>query len=450
MMKIKIHHVFFIALLLAVGCKKEESKKDAVFLASTYSSNLIIPYYDLELNLIKTTAGYSPPVASRAFGYTGLALYESLVNAMPDYNSMQNVFNYNPDLVWNNSSYNSYFYPETANRAVHEMIKKLFPLMSTANNLILDSIYTANLTYFTNDVKIDTAILRRSTALGDSISDVLFQWSETDGGHNAFLNSFPSSYIPPVSDSTWVPTPSPMTPAFNFKPALQPYWGSNRPFVDANINAPLFLVPPPKFDTVPSSELYKAAKEVYDSSKTLTDEQKAIAIFWRDETGSYSPPGHSIAITNIILRQTNSTLEKAAFTYAEIGVAMADAFINCFRKKYIFNTLRPVTYIQRHIDPSWMTLIGTPPFPEYASCHSTQSGAMAEILTKNFGTISFTDNSKTDIGLPNRTFSDFHHAALEAVISRFYGGVHYKFSCYKGYNDGLQIGSNINNLPWKK
>mgnify|MGYP001393538504 CR=1 FL=1 len=68
---------------------------------------------------------------------------------------------------------------------------------------------------------------------------------------------------------------------------------------------------------------------------------------------------------------------------------------------------------------------------------------MAEILTYNFGASSFTYDSKLDVGLQSRQFSNFHHAALEAVISRFYGGVHYKFSCYKGYDDGIIIGKNI-------
>lgn len=435
-------------LLLITGCKKDKLTKDSKYLASSYSSDIIIPYYDLELKIVKTTAGYSPPVSSRLFSYTGIALYEALVNSMPDYNSMQVVFNYSPSLPSINNENNNYFFPEAANMAVYTIIKKMVPFLSTSNSIILDSIYKTNLEYF--KTVIDTVTLARSSILGDSIASVIFQWSETDGGHNAFLNNFPSSYIPPVSDSSWVPTPSPMTPAFNYKPALQPYWGSNRPFLAVNVNNPIFTIPPPKFDTTTSSQFYKAAKEVYDTSLTLTPEQKAIAIFWRDESGSYSPPGHSIAITNIILKQTNATLEKAAFTYAEIGVGVADAFINCFKKKYIFNTLRPVTYINKYIDPSWVTLIGTPPFPEYASCHSTQSGAMAEILTKNFGEIAFTDNSKTDVGLPNRNFSNFHQAAQEAVISRFYGGVHYKFSCLKGYSDGLIIGENVNNLPWKK
>ena len=41
----------------------------------------------------------------------------------------------------------------------------------------------------------------------------------------------------------------------------------------------------------------------------------------------------------------------AAETYAKVGIAVCDAFIACWNTKYRYNLLRPVTYIQRLIDP---------------------------------------------------------------------------------------------------
>ena len=66
-------------------------------------------------------------------------------------------------------------------------------------------------------------------------------------------------------------------------------------------------------------------------------------------------------------------------------IAVSDAFIACWRTKFRYNLLRPVTYIQRVIDPAWMPLLTTPPFPEYTSGHSVQSMAAAEVLTDLFG-----------------------------------------------------------------
>ena len=70
---------------------------------------------------------------------------------------------------------------------------------------------------------------------------------------------------------------------------------------------------------------------------------------------------------------------------ARLGIALADAFIGCWDAKFEYDLVRPVTYIRRLIDPKWETLLITPPFPEYPSGHSTQSGAAAVVLTGLFG-----------------------------------------------------------------
>ena len=59
-------------------------------LTNTYSSVTASAWFNLELNLIKQSPslGFSPPVASRTFGYTGIVLYESVVYGMPEYQSI--------------------------------------------------------------------------------------------------------------------------------------------------------------------------------------------------------------------------------------------------------------------------------------------------------------------------------------------------------------------------
>ena len=42
----------------------------------------------------------------------------------------------------------------------------------------------------------------------------------------------------------------------------------------------------------------------------------------------------------------------AAETYAKVGIAVSDAFVACWNTKFRYNLLRPVTYIQRLIDPA--------------------------------------------------------------------------------------------------
>jgi hypothetical protein len=46
-------------------------------------------------------------------------------------------------------------------------------------------------------------------------------------------------------------------------------------------------------------------------------------------------------------------------------------------------------------------------------------------------------------GLPPRHFESFQQAALEAGISRFYGGIHFMDAIGNGRLQGLQVGEHL-------
>jgi hypothetical protein len=106
-----------------------------------------------------------------------------------------------------------------------------------------------------------------------------------------------------------------------------------------------------------------------------------------------------------------------------------------------------VTYIQHFVDPGWLPFVTTPNFPEYSSGHSTQSAAVAAVLTARFGIKAFTATTHTDHGLSPalepRTFTDFDEAAAEAAISRIYGGTHFPFGSQNRLMHGRCIGEVI-------
>src|SRR5262249_40641442 len=157
----------------------------------------------------------------------------------------------------------------------------------------------------------------------------------------------------PPGPGLWEPTP-PL-----FRPPLQPCWGQMRPFVLSS-GTECGAAPPPDFSTDPDSDFYREGLEVYDTVNHLTDEQRAIMLFWADtpaETGP--PPGHWISIVGQIARQQHLSLAAAGEAYARVGIAVADAFISCWQTKYTFNLLRPVTYIQQNIDAAWMPPLAT-------------------------------------------------------------------------------------------
>jgi len=182
------------------------------------------------------------------------------------------------------------------------------------------------------------------------------------------------------------------------------------------------------------------AKTVYDTERTLTDDQREIARFWADGPGdTATPAGHWIAITTKLVRSTN--LATAAAGYAWVSIGFYDSFIAIWQSKYEHNLLRPTTYIRRHIDSGWQTFLPTPQFPTYVSGHSGQSGASATLLTDMFGTGPLVDDTKIRRGFAPRSFSNFDAAAQEAAVSRMYGGIHYNFDD----NDGLKLGYCVGN-----
>jgi hypothetical protein len=227
---------------------------------------------------------------------------------------------------------------------------------------------------------------------------------------------------------------------------LQPYWGSCRTFASPS-GAACEPGPPTAYDEETSSRFFEEAYEVYAAVNALTDEERAVALFWSDDPGTtVTPPGHSISILTQTIRQRGASLADAVIAYAKVGMAVADAFICCWHTKYRVNLLRPVTYIRSLIDPAWSSPLTTPPFPEYTSGHSVQSGAAATVLTDLFGEFAFTDHTHDDRGLAPRSFGSFWDAAREAAISRLHGGIHFRPAIELGLEQGRCVGEHTNAL----
>jgi hypothetical protein len=410
--------------------------------AGEFDSEVPTAWFDLSLILVQRTAGYTPPVASRAFAYAGIALYESVVSGMPGFRSLSGQLNGLSELPEAREN-RRYHWPTVANSSLGSILRNLFPTATAENLATIDSTEAQFAARFRPT--LPPGVYRRSVEHGQRVAAAVFEWSKSDGGHEGYLRNFPMDYIPPAGPGLWVPTPP------GFLRALQPFWGANRTFAIPSADAC------PPGDHTPYSErptsrpmFYAEAIDVYHAVNNLTTEQRDIALFWSDDPGSTpTPPGHSVSILTQVLRQKGSSLAVAAEAYAKLGIAVSDAFICCWDVKYRYNLLRPVTYIQALIDPSWMPLLTTPPFPEYTSGHSVQSGAAAEVVTDMFGRVSFTDHTHDARGLAPRSFDSFRNAAEEAAISRFYGGIHFRPAIELGLAQGRCIGKHVTSLRFR-
>jgi hypothetical protein len=205
------------------------------------------------------------------------------------------------------------------------------------------------------------------------------------------------------------------------------------------------------------SPFYAQAKEVYETVKNGTEEQRAIAAFWDCNpyvmnvrghamfaTKKITPGGHWMGIVGIATEKADYDLLQSADAYARTAIALADGFISSWDEKFRSNLIRPETVINAHLDESWQPLLQTPPFPEYTSGHSVISNAAAAVLTDLFGDrFAFNDTTEVAYGLGSRSFTSFNQAAAEAAISRLYAGIHYRMAVEEGSIQGRRVGEHV-------
>ncbi|WP_077924308.1 vanadium-dependent haloperoxidase [Spirosoma sp. 209] len=437
-------------LVLLQSCRKQPDDVVAPNGKPTnlYSADVATKWASLQLKLTKTTAGFTPPVASRALGYAGLTMYESVVPGITNRKSLVGQLQGLTALPLPEIG-KTYNWALSANAAQAAILRSLYANTSAANKTTIDSLETALLTQFKDK---DETINQRSVTFGTAIANAVFEYSKSDGGHEGYSRNFPTSYVVPTGAGMWQPTEN------GIKIPMQPYWGRNRTFVKANDE--LAVPKPLAYSTNTNSAFFKQYMDVYNKSKVLTQTEKEIAVWWADNPGeTFTPPGHSYNIAQIVVTTAKANLAKAAETFARTGLAVSDAFILCWRCKFLYNNLRPYTYVRLAIDPAWVPFWPAPPFPGFPSGHATQSSSAATVLAAMYGEkFTFTDNSHVNrfkdaarnVEFKARTFTSFSASAKESADSRFYGNIHTAQDNETGLAEGKKIGANINALAWTK
>jgi PAP2 superfamily len=441
------------AALLGTAPRAQTATPSAISSAAptvaAYSASVATEWFMLALQLVQQTPGFSPPVASRAFAYLGLALYESTAPGAPGATSLAGQLNELNSLPWAQPD-EALHWPTVANAALASMTRMMFSNASGENKARIDLLERSLPVKHGQDFDpalVTAEIRNRSETFGKLMAMALMTWARTDGGHEAWgpPRRTREPYVPPSGPGQWSATPP------TFAPALLPWWGENRPFAlkqPDDCAAP----PPPAYSEDPASAFYKEAQEVYRLSNQATQEQRQVALYWADDPGKTpTPAGHWVHIATDLLRSRSATLASAAQTYASLGIAMADAFIAAWHTKYRVNLLRPVTFVQLTIDSNWApSLMNTPPFPEFPSGHSVQSAAAAAVLARHFGAdTAFTDNAHNDRGWGPRSFGSFKAAADEAALSRLYAGIHFRFGVELGKVQGQCVARAVLGLKFQ-
>lgn len=378
---------------------------------------------------------YSPPVATRVFAYPNLVSYEIYINGKGK--SVLN--NLVLDPIQSTLS-------DTVNIDYSIASIEAFAIMS--KKLVFSEYMADSIKHYFNQLALSKGVsqkrLEKSISYAKSICDQVNDWLDQDNYAKVKADDF---YTIRGHDSTWVLTPP------NYEPALEPNWKNLRTLVIGDVKK-FQPKPRPPYSSDPSSAFYKEAYKVYLQGNDNIDSTKSLAKHWDCNPNEFiqkghnvtfnhriSPPGHWIGITKALCDVTNADLDKSLLSYAAITTAMFDGVISCWHTKYTEELIRPVTYINKYIDNTWKPYIQTPPFPEYTSGHSVVSGCSSSILESLFPETAFVDYTEVEFGLPARSFTSVYQAGEEASLSRYYGGIHYRYGVDNGLEQGRQIGN---------
>lgn len=430
---------FFVFLCLVAGFSACNLKKDfeQVFKDPNLYCNAVH-----ELNTVVMGNNFGPIVASRNYLYASVAGYEVIAGGNPkEYSSLAGQLH----------GLKSVPKPESGKKINYEFAALLaFCKLGESVTFPEGSMkyYVDSLKNMAKDHGMPEEEMNNSIAYADTVASAIMEWSKHD---NYAQTRGAPEYSVNDSPGRWVPTP----PAY--APAMEPHWSSIRSMVIDSVSQ--FMPPPPyKFDlTNKRSPYYLEVKKIQEVVDSLTSEQVHIADFWDDNpfklnvsghlmfgTKKFSPGGHWMSVAGIAAMKSGADFNTTVTGFAKTAIALFDAFIQCWNFKFVYNTLRPETAINKYIDPNWRPHLQTPPFPEYTCGHCTISAASAEVLSSMYGDqFPYTDSTEIEFGIPNRSFTSFRDAAAETKISRFYGGIHYKYCTEISHEMGKDIGELI-------
>jgi hypothetical protein len=290
-------------------------------------------------------------------------------------------------------------------------------------------------------------------AVGQAAAAAILDLRAADGAVGPFLNfNCPQDTNPGEYQCT------PGTPFIAFE-----VWANVTPFVLKDSSqfrpGPPYAVTRKKY-TADFDEVKSLGGDDVTTPSARTVDQTEIALFWLE-----SSPLKWNRIARTVSADQGLDLWENARLFGLLNLALADGYIAMADSKNHYNYWRPVTAIQTGDtdgnpdttgDLAWTPLRPTPPNQDYASGHSIEGGAGAEVLKQFFGTdeISFQDcgvalpagSTCSDASPVFRSYASFSQAAAENAYSRILIGFHFRKSIEEGTEYGRKIGKRAANL----
>ncbi|NJR38958.1 MAG: vanadium-dependent haloperoxidase [Leptolyngbyaceae cyanobacterium CSU_1_4] len=355
---------------------------------------------------------------------------------------------------------------------------------ATAASLTLIALFSKQKNVFLNKHQEFVALLsgdeskvRAGLVWGETVASKMLAAREKDGSE--------------ASDNAYVPSPLPgkhrLDPTDLNQGFLGPLWGKVKPFGINDLNQKVPGTPPPLLDSAQyATDFNEVFEKGRDQGSTRTPEQTTIGLFWGYDGARNIgvPPRLYNQVVRAIAIKHGATEEQNAKLFAMVNVAMADAGIQAWHEKYLYNVWRPVVGIREANegwgvtgkgdgnpntcgDPYWTPLGApktnqpavtptTPNFPAYPSGHATFGTAALHItqlflgLPNDFEFEFVSDELNGEsIGAGGSVRTRFNakltipRAIEENVLSRVYLGVHWQFDSREGERNGRIIAEMI-------
>lgn len=305
--------------------------------------------------------------------------------------------------------------------AAHDVLLEYFP----ASQVRLDTALATSLGEIPDGDAKDQGI-----RYGERAADRLIELRVDDG------RFAPVTFDVPLAPGVWRPTP----PAF--APFFGPWMAQLRPLL---LDSPSQFRPgpPPALTSQTYTEDFNEVKAVGSLTSTVrTPDQAATAAFIAGST--FSLVGSSL---RDLAARHQLDISDSARLFAAIDMSAADAVITSWDSKLEFGYWRPVTAIRLADtdgnpdtvqDPTWLPLLASPPYPEYASGLTAIMGAVTRALTGILGGDRI--DVKITVGGTTRTYESASQLSQDAIDARVWSGVHFRTADVVGNEMGTQVG----------
>ncbi len=427
--------VAFVFLIVPTGCEEDRPLR-VEDIEGKASPAQLGEWLEQFPSIIRATH-MSGPETSRMLAYASIAYYEGYAMGYDDMRSLVGQLQGLDELPVTdpNLGYSYGIISESAMRTV---------LLNQFQNAPVNIKNVINSTYSDHEREYAAAgfgevVINRSRAFGELLGDALNVWADSDG----YLEVLDCSSIIPTEPENWQPTPP------SFRPAEFACWGNIRAFT-FNSNQLIALCNPGvpiQVSNQSGSAFRTDVDEVIAIEAALTQEQKDIANFWRDDDGTFTVPGHYVSILGQLVNQNLLDGKQAITAWAQLSIAMADTYISTYKLKYTYFRPRPLSFVQNTSNVNWESYLTNPDTPEYPSMRSTMAYAATQVFINLYGNgLAFTDKTHVIFNMEERSYASFTEMANEVVASRLYAGTNLRTTLESSEYHGRCIAQRANEL----